>query len=161
MHPAPPHGAWPGRSYWVDSGTLRASGDRKSFGSPWILDKVVVCSFTLEEFPFSWTLLVIWDIRENETQVSTRSVVLRSASQATSKASGELIIIKVPMSLGLPRCLNGKEPACRCRRCRRHGFNPWVRKAISSHSSFLAWKIPWTEESGGLQAMGSQTVGHI
>ena len=28
------------------------------------------------------------------------------------------------------------------------------------HSSILAWKIPWTEESGGLQSMGSQKVGH-
>ena len=28
------------------------------------------------------------------------------------------------------------------------------------HSSILAWKIPWTEESGGLQSMGSQRGGH-
>ena len=28
-----------------------------------------------------------------------------------------------------------------------------------NHSSILAWKIPWTEESGGLQSMGSQRVG--
>ena len=28
------------------------------------------------------------------------------------------------------------------------------------HSSILAWKIPWTEESGGLQSMGSQRVRH-
>ena len=29
-----------------------------------------------------------------------------------------------------------------------------------THSSVLAWKIPWTEEPGGLQSMGSQRVGH-
>ena len=29
------------------------------------------------------------------------------------------------------------------------------------HSSILAWRIPWTEERGGLQSMGSQTVGHV
>ena len=29
-----------------------------------------------------------------------------------------------------------------------------------SHSSILAWEIPWTEEPGGLQSMGSQRVGH-
>ena len=29
-----------------------------------------------------------------------------------------------------------------------------------THSSFLAWKIPWTEEPGGLYSMGSQRVGH-
>ena len=31
---------------------------------------------------------------------------------------------------------------------------------MTAHSSILAWKIPWTEESGGLQSMGSQRVGH-
>ena len=30
----------------------------------------------------------------------------------------------------------------------------------ATHSSILAWKIPWTEEPGGLQSMGSQRVGH-
>ena len=29
-----------------------------------------------------------------------------------------------------------------------------------THSSVLAWRIPWTEELGGLQSMGSQRVGH-
>ena len=29
-----------------------------------------------------------------------------------------------------------------------------------NHSSILAWKIPWTEEPGGLQSTGSQRVGH-
>ena len=31
---------------------------------------------------------------------------------------------------------------------------------MASHSSILAWKIPWTEEPGGLQSMGLQKVGH-
>ena len=35
-----------------------------------------------------------------------------------------------------------------------------TEKAMAPHSSTLAWKIPWTEESGGLQSMGSQRVGH-
>ena len=33
-------------------------------------------------------------------------------------------------------------------------------KAMAPHSSTLAWKIPWTEEPGRLQSMGSQRVGH-
>ena len=33
-------------------------------------------------------------------------------------------------------------------------------KAVAAHSSALAWKIPWTEEPGGLQSMGSRRVGH-
>ena len=31
---------------------------------------------------------------------------------------------------------------------------------MATHSSILAWRIPWTEESGGLQSTGSQRVGH-
>ena len=33
-------------------------------------------------------------------------------------------------------------------------------KAMATHSSTLAWRIPWTEEPGGLQSMGSRRVGH-
>ena len=33
-------------------------------------------------------------------------------------------------------------------------------KEMATQSSILAWKIPWTEESGGLQSMGSQRVGY-
>ena len=34
------------------------------------------------------------------------------------------------------------------------------KKAMAPHSGTLAWKIPWTEEPGGLQSMGSLRVGH-
>ena len=39
------------------------------------------------------------------------------------------------------------------------GLEDLLEKAMAPHSSTLAWKIPWTEEPGGLQSMGSQTVG--
>ena len=35
-----------------------------------------------------------------------------------------------------------------------------LEQEMAIHSSILAWKIPWTEEPGGLQSMGSQRVGH-
>ena len=35
-----------------------------------------------------------------------------------------------------------------------------LEKAMAPHSSTLAWKIPWTEEPGRLQTMGSRRVGH-
>ena len=35
-----------------------------------------------------------------------------------------------------------------------------VEKAVATHSSTLAWKIPWAEEPGRLQSMGSLRVGH-
>ena len=35
-----------------------------------------------------------------------------------------------------------------------------LEKGMATHSSTLAWRIPWTEEPGGLQSMGSQRVRH-
>ena len=35
-----------------------------------------------------------------------------------------------------------------------------LKKEMATHSSILVWKIPWTEEPGRLQSMGSQRVGH-
>ena len=40
------------------------------------------------------------------------------------------------------------------------GWEDLLEKEMATHSSTLAWKIPWTEEPGGLQSMGSQRVGH-
>ena len=36
-----------------------------------------------------------------------------------------------------------------------------LEKEMATHSSILAWKIPWMEEPGGLQSMGSQRVGQL
>ena len=41
-----------------------------------------------------------------------------------------------------------------------HGLGHYSEKAMAPHSSTLAWKIPWTEEPGGLQSMGLLKVGH-
>ena len=35
-----------------------------------------------------------------------------------------------------------------------------LEKEMATHSSLLAWRMPWTEEPGGLQSMGPQRVGH-
>ena len=35
-----------------------------------------------------------------------------------------------------------------------------LEREMATHSSILAWRIPWTEEPGGLQSTGSQRVGH-
>ena len=40
------------------------------------------------------------------------------------------------------------------------GWEDSLEKDVSTPSSILAWKIPWTEEPAGLQSMGSQRVGH-
>ena len=40
------------------------------------------------------------------------------------------------------------------------GWEDPMEKEMATHSSILAWKIPWMEELGGLQSMGSQRVRH-
>ena len=39
------------------------------------------------------------------------------------------------------------------------GWEDSLEKGLASHSSFLIWRIPWTEEPGGLQSLGAQRVG--
>ena len=61
----------------------------------------------------------------------------------------------------LPRWLSGKESACQCRWM---WFNSWVRKipgeGTATHSSILAWRVPWTEEPGRLLSTGLHRVRH-
>ena len=50
------------------------------------------------------------------------------------------------LNQGFPQGTSGTEPACKCRRLRRYGFNPWVRQGMergtATHSSILTWRIP-------------------
>ena len=66
---------------------------------------------------------------------------------------------------GFPGGASGKGPACQCRRHKERQV--WslrqedpLEKEMTTHSSILAWRIPWTEEPGRLQSMGSQIVRH-
>ena len=59
---------------------------------------------------------------------------------------------KLPTKSSLPGKVNGETKTSLDR---KHS-----KKAMAPHSSTLAWKIPWMEEPGGLQSMGSLRVGH-
>ena len=65
---------------------------------------------------------------------------------------------------GLPGGSEVKASACVCLQCGRPEFDSWVGKIpwkrMETHSSTLAWRIPWTEEPGGLQSPGLQRVRH-
>ena len=59
--------------------------------------------------------------------------------------------------VGFPGGSDSKESTCNA----ESGFDTWVGKGsleegMATHSSILSWRIPWTEEPGGLQSMGSQ-----
>ena len=64
--------------------------------------------------------------------------------------------------LRLPGGASGKEPACQCRRremrVRSMGWDDPLEEGVATHSSTIAWRIPWTEEPGELQSTGLQRV---
>ena len=67
--------------------------------------------------------------------------------------------------MGFPGGASGKQSACQCRknkktRVRSLGQEDSLEEGIASHFSTLAWKIPWTEETGRLQPTGLQRVRH-
>ena len=51
-------------------------------------------------------------------------------------------------------------PTMRETRVQSLGGEDLLEKEVATHSSILAWRIPWTEKPGRLQAMGSQRIGH-
>ena len=51
-------------------------------------------------------------------------------------------------------------PAMRETKVRSLGWEDPLEKEMTTHSSILAWRIPWTEKLGRLQSMGSQRVRH-
>ena len=58
--------------------------------------------------------------------------------------------------MGFPGGASGKEPTCQGRSHETRVQS--LEKEMATHSSILSWRIPWTEEPGGLQFMGSQRV---
>ena len=66
------------------------------------------------------------------------------------------------LSSGLPWWLKKVKrlPTLQETRVQSLGQEDPLEKEMATHSSTLAWRIPWTEESGGLQSMGSQRVRH-
>ena len=74
------------------------------------------------------------------------------------------------IDLSFPGGSDGKKSACNAGDLSLiPGFDPWVRslgqkdpleKEMATHSSILAWRIPWRAKPGGLWSTGSQRVGH-
>ena len=62
--------------------------------------------------------------------------------------------------VGFPGSSVGKESAMKETQVRFLGREDSLEKEMATHSSILAWKIPWTEKPGGLQSLGSQRVNH-
>ena len=74
---------------------------------------------------------------------------------------GAAAVVGDTVTTDFPGGSDGKESACYARdpdSIPGSGRSPGEGNA--THSSILAWRIPWMEEPGGLQSMGSQRVGH-
>ena len=73
-----------------------------------------------------------------------------------------ILFAYISYCIWLPRWPGSEEPACQCWRHKRPGFDlSWedpLEEGMATHSSFLAWRIPWTEEPGGLLSPGWQRV---
>ena len=63
-----------------------------------------------------------------------------------------------------PGSSSGKELVCQCKiyetRVQSLGQEEPLEEYMAIHSNILAWRIPWTEEPGGLQSTGSQRIEH-
>ena len=99
---------------------------------------------------------------ENPTDGEAWDLERRSLGQRW-QITGTFVLI-LPTAVLLPSVFPTKESACQCRRLKRQGFDPWVKKIPWSRKwqptlIFLPGKIPWTEEPSRLQSMGSQRVG--
>ena len=68
---------------------------------------------------------------------------------------GEILSLAAPTVKNPPAMQETQEM-----RVRSLGQEDPLEEGMATHSSILAWRIPWTEVPGGLQSMGSQRVGH-
>ena len=95
------------------------------------------CVFVLS----CWSLSFTWQ--------GSGSITCRLRTSEFHPASAENFNLEFERSqrrMGLPRWLSGKEPACQCRRYKRPGFDPWVRKIPwrrVRQPSIPAWSILW------------------
>ena len=78
--------------------------------------------------------------------------------------NGSYILISLPALYKFASSLPGQMvkhlSTMRETRVQSLGWEDPLEKEMAIHSSTIAWKIPWTEEPGRLQSMGSQRVGH-
>ena len=65
----------------------------------------------------------------------------------------------IPVRQSFPGISDGKKSVCNHRtQVQSLGQEDLLEKGMAAHSNILAWRIPWTEEPGELQSMGSQRV---
>ena len=71
--------------------------------------------------------------------------------------SAYLSVSKFPLFIRTPGDSDSKESACKAGDL---GWENSLEKGMATHSSILAWRIPWTGEPGGRRSIGTQTIRH-
>ena len=86
----------------------------------------------------------------------------RKMSKDIKKWLYRIDLLALFVFLDLPGGSDGKTSACKLETwVWSLGWEDPLEEGMATHSSILAWRIPWTEEPGKLQSMGSQRVGHV
>ena len=149
---------------------------------PWIMAKLrdsaeAICApGSFLKFPlsgnissfFSYTHFLLVKEKRNHTYMlvkkdqSLGKIFVENCIISWIKSNGGLggrkIVKKI---MGLSGRFSGKESALQCRRCVWSlRWDDPMEKDMETHFRILAWKIPWAEEAGRLQSMGSCRTGH-
>ena len=104
-----------------------------------------------------WMYLHYWTM-PTRSQFSDDMIVRCIPISKMLKCKEKIYLFPFP---GFPGALEGKASTCNARDpAWSLGYEDPLEKEIATHSSTLAWKIPWTEELGRLQSMGLLRVGH-
>ena len=89
------------------------------------------------------------------------NLLLKFKSKKLKVADLQFQVLKKMLKLDLPGDSDSKKHTCNAGDLSLiPGQEDHLEKGIATHSSILAWRIPWTEEPSGLQSMGPQRVGH-
>ena len=85
-------------------------------------------------------------VMNSEASSLGRKLVVRSTADQACGFPSSSVVKNPPVNGGDASLMPGQEDA--------------LEEEMATHSSILAWRIPWTEEPGGLQSMGLQRGGH-
>ena len=133
--------------------------------APLTCHSIQKCFFSiLSRSAYNKTLLSLFESYINESIPQMHSCLESSLHRGVRRAIVHGVTkswtwLSTHPHMGLPVWQSGKELTCQNRRHKRHGFSSWIREdpleeEVATHSSILAWKIPWTEEPGRIQSRG-------
>ena len=90
--------------------------------------------------------------------------IILYSEQSQRPNRNQLLMYPIAFNPGFPAGISGKELYCQCRRHETwvqslHWQDP-LEEEMATNPNILAWRIPWTEEPGKVQSIGSQRAGH-